>query len=141
MGLNEDLLAAVGPGEEVLKQYKGMSAGMNASSAKNRTKAGMLVTSTGVIIGNEGAFFKRKIERFDRSDILEISEDDIPRTGLQGAVSRKNESHAMARAFGATSADPGVYLRTSRGDIAFCFKPKERGLCREAFLAIKACIS
>jgi hypothetical protein len=67
---------------------------------------------------------------------MEIREGDEPITGVVGAMARKNASHALGRAMGASSTAPAVTLVTRRGDLVFAFKAKERGLARQAYVTI-----
>ena len=92
-----------------------------------------------VVVGVLKAGFpasKTVVERFSRTDLIEIREGDEPIPGVVGAMSRKNASHALGRAMGASSTAPAVTLVTRRGDLTFAFKQKERGLARHAYVAI-----
>ena len=139
MGLPEEMASYLKSGERAERTFTGVSAGLNASPNAGRMQALLYVLPSAIVIGVEkpGILKKRsQVERFNVSDIMQIREDDVGVTGLAGAIERKNASHAVGRAMGHSGAVPAITLRTRRGDVIFAFKPKERGLTREAYVAI-----
>jgi len=119
--------------------FEGLSAGLNARSHIDRGKAVLYVMPNAVLVGFVKPGFptvKTVVERFSRDELMELREGDEPITGIAGAMARKSSSHALGRAMGASSTVPAITLITHRGDLVFAFKPKERGLARQAYVAI-----
>jgi hypothetical protein len=136
--LQDAMAAQLRSGEQPSSVSEGLSAGLNARSHVDRRKAMLFVTPDTVIVGclKAGIPPKAVVERFDRTDLMEVREGDEAITGISGAMAKKNASNALGRAMGASSTAPAVRLVTRRGDLIFAFKQKERGLAREAFVAI-----
>ncbi len=140
MGKLQDVMAAeLKSAGQPLSTFDGLSAGLNARPEVDRGRAILSVMPGSIVVGFMKPSFpvaKAVVERFSPSDILEVREGDEPITGVTGAMARKNASHALGRAFGASSDHPAVTLVTRRGDLVFAFKQKERGLARQAYVLI-----
>jgi hypothetical protein len=140
VGKLQDVMAAElrGAGEP-LATFDGLSSGLNARPHVDRGGAVLSVLPDRVIVVLGKPGFPRPrvvVERFSPADIMEIRERDEPITGVAGAMARKNSSHALGRAMGASSTTPAVTLVTRRGDLVFAFKQKERGMARQAYITI-----
>jgi hypothetical protein len=137
--LQDAMAAQLQRAERPSSEFEGLSAGLNARSHVDRGKAMLFVMPDTVLVGflKPGILGpKPVVERFSRADVMEIREGDEPITGITGAMVRKNASHALGRAMGASSMAPAVTLVTRRGDLVFTFKQKERGLARQAYIAV-----
>lgn len=142
--LHNAMTAQLRGAEHPSSVFAGLSAGLNARSHIDRSMALLYVVPDAVLIGLLKPGFPRAkmvVERFGRDELMEVQEGDEPITGVAGALARKNASHALGRAMGASSKVPAVTLVTRRGDIIFAFKPKDRGLARQAYVTITEQVS
>jgi hypothetical protein len=117
--------------------FNGMSTGLNRDRG-NAGKASICLTDDAVIVGWEGGglLSKASAERFEYGEIMSVADGDAALTGIQGAAARKNASSPIGRMMGHTGSAPAVFLTTRRGDITVNFGHKERGVAREAMVAI-----
>lgn len=125
--------------ERPLATFEGLSSGLNGRSHVDRGRAMLYVLPGTLIAGCLKPGFPRPrvtVDRFSVAELMEVREGDEPITGITGAMARKNASHALGRAMGASSTTPAVTLVTRRGDLVFAFKQKERGLARNAYVTI-----
>lgn len=115
--LDEAMAAAAG--SEVVEKTGGRTAGLNASSSKERKSAKIWLTSGSIVVGFEAGMFKPKpvVEVFALGEIIDVIESDVPITGVEGTIARKNATHAVGRAMGQSGTTPGVTLSTRRGDL------------------------
>ena len=135
--VSDALLEQLRPGERLQQSFKGLSDGLNRSS-RQALDAALGVTDQGVIVAWVKMGLRPKVvaERIAWSEILDVEEGEDPLPGLAGAMERKNASHMLGRAMGATSRRPTLTVVTRRGDFSMFFQPKERGMLRSARLAV-----
>lgn len=137
--LDEAMAAQLQTAEKPLAKFEGLSSGLNGRSNVDRGKAMLYVLPGGVIAGCLKPGFPRPrvvVERFSLTDLMEVREGDEGITGIAGAMARSNARNGLGRAMGASSTTPAVTLVTRRGDLVFAFKQKERGIARQAYVAI-----
>lgn len=135
--VSDALEKQLGAGERLLHTFNGLSDGLNRS-ARQAGDAAMGITELGVVVAwvKLGLLPKVVVERFAWQEVIDVNESDDPLPGPAGAMERKNATHMLGRAMGASSTRPTVTVRTRRGDFSLFFKPKERGLVRTAHLAV-----
>lgn len=130
------------PSETIEMVFSGMSTGLNRERG-NAGKASVCITDRSLIVGWEtvGLRTKATAERFQFGEVMQVADGDAGLTGVQGALARKNATSPVGRAFGASGSAPALFLTTRRGDVTVTFGRKERGLAREAMVAISDRIS
>ena len=146
MGKLENALnAELGPGVKPSVVCKGTSAGLNGASNANRTDAMLYVLpGSGVLVARVrlGIVSKVIVERFPIPQLMEVSEGEAERTGIDAWSAERNRRLPGMSAIGAMSVnEPVLTLMTRRGDVIFAFKHKEKGLLRQAYLAIAEMIA
>ena len=121
------------PGESLLAQFNCLSSGLNASPTSGRQSALVYVVPGAVVIGwvKRPGFGKVLAERFERRELMMVLEGDVPITGLEGELARRNAKHPLGRLLGASSSIPAVTIKTRRGDVVLAFTPKNRGQARQ----------
>jgi hypothetical protein len=141
MGKLENALdAELGPGVKPSVVCKGTSAGLNGASNANRTDAMLyIIPGRGVLFARVklGIGSKVIVERFPIPQLMQVSEGEAGRTGIDAWSAERNRRLPGMSAIGAMSVnEPVLTLMTRRGDVIFAFKHKEKGLLRQAYLAI-----
>jgi hypothetical protein len=138
--LDNAMNAQLGPGEKPSVVCKGTSSGLNGTARANRTDAMLYVLpGKGVLVGRLkiGIINTPVVERFGLAEIMEVREGDAARTGGDAWSARRNAASPVMSALTNTSmSEPALTLMTRRGDVIFAFKQKEKGLLRQAYLAI-----
>ena len=135
--LEDAARAQLRPGENVRASWRGLSDGLNRKS-RQPGDAIVSVAGSAVIVAWLQMGFRPKAiaERFERADLLGVSEDDFALPGLAGVIERKNATTAPGRVMGNSATRPTLTVSTRRGDISVFFKTKQRGELRQAWVAI-----
>jgi hypothetical protein len=126
-------------GETVVHRIRCLSAGLNASPRATRLPAEAWITPEALLVGVARIAVRKPnfvVERFEAFDVIGVEEGETAVTGLQGAMERKNATHALGRAIGAGEPIPAVVVVTRRGDVTLAWLKNDRGAARQAFLAI-----
>jgi hypothetical protein len=141
MGKLENALdAELGQGVRPSVVCKGTSAGLNGASNANRTDALLyVIPGRGVLVARVkfGIISSVIVERFTIRELMEVREGEAQRTGVDAWSAERNRRLPGMSAVGAMSvSEPVLTLVTRRGDLIFAFKHKQKGLLRQAYLAI-----